>query len=259
MREYGQVQCSFWGHPDISDLSDGAKLLALYLLTGPHSNGLGCYRLPDGYVQADLGWTSERVSKGFEELSRKGFCNRCERTFFVLLPGYLKWNPISNANVGKAREKEFKEVPSSFSYKQELVAQMLTHGAHWSEQFNNRLETLYQTLSKQDPTRPDPEPDPSPSMSGKSETLERRAAAKRVLTFLNEKTGRNYQPVDANIRMIEARLKEGATETQCRQVIVRKRRDWNGDQKMEQYLRPATLFNQTKFAQYQGELVKPEE
>jgi hypothetical protein len=28
-----------------------------------------------------------------------------------------------------------------------------------------------------------------------------------------------------------------------------------GDEKMNEYLRPATLFNRTKFAQYQGELV----
>ncbi len=81
-----------------------------------------------------------------------------------------------------------------------------------------------------------------------------------ILTFLNEKVKRNYQPVEVNIDFIIHRLQEGATQKQCRQVIVRKARDWLNDEKMNQYLRPATLFNKTKFAQYVGELVSvPEE
>jgi uncharacterized phage protein (TIGR02220 family) len=37
-------------------------------------------------------------------------------------------------------------------------------------------------------------------------------------------------------------------------VIGRKTAKWKGDAKMEEFLRPATLFNRTKFAQYLGEL-----
>lgn len=76
-----------------------------------------------------------------------------------------------------------------------------------------------------------------------------------VLEFLNEKAGRNFQPVEANLSLIGARLAEGATMEQCKQVIARKCRDWAPGTKMNKYLRPATLFNRSKFAQYQGELV----
>lgn len=80
-----------------------------------------------------------------------------------------------------------------------------------------------------------------------------REAAKEVLAFLNAKTGRSYRPVDTNLRLIEARLKAGATVENCRGVIVRKARVWGTDPKMAEYLRPATLFNATKFEQYLGE------
>jgi hypothetical protein len=40
-------------------------------------------------------------------------------------------------------------------------------------------------------------------------------------------------------------------------VIAKKCREWLHDEHMNEYLRPATLFNRTKFAQYQGELVPP--
>ena len=81
-----------------------------------------------------------------------------------------------------------------------------------------------------------------------------REIAKTVLAFLNEKAGRNYREVDANIGFIVDRLKEGYEEKDFRQVIALKTREWKGDDKMSKFLRPETLFNKTKFAQYTGEL-----
>lgn len=80
-----------------------------------------------------------------------------------------------------------------------------------------------------------------------------RATAREILEFLNEKTGKHYEPVDANLELITARLKE-ATPDDIRAVVAKKCREWSADEKMAKYLRPATLFNRTKFAQYKGEL-----
>jgi uncharacterized phage protein (TIGR02220 family) len=85
-----------------------------------------------------------------------------------------------------------------------------------------------------------------------------REQARKVLEFLNAKTGRNYQPVEANLDFIIGRLRDGASEDDLRSVIAKKTREWRGDEKMNQFLRPATLFNRTKFAQYCGELGQKE-
>lgn len=95
-------------------------------------------------------------------------------------------------------------------------------------------------------------PDAPPKLNGHGG----RDIARRVLDFLNEKTGREYRPTDVNLNFILARLKEGYDETACRQVIVRKCRQWKADDKMAEYLRPSTLFNREKFSQYAGELVE---
>lgn len=97
-------------------------------------------------------------------------------------------------------------------------------------------------------------PDASPPAAEPSKPNP-KAEAREILEFLNAKVGRAYEPVDANLELIVARLREGATAAKCRQVIVKKSREWAGDEKMSEYLRPATLFNRTKFAQYVGELV----
>lgn len=137
-------------------VSTEAKLLAAYLLTGPHSNGLGCYWLPDGYIQADLGWSSETVSKGFTELFQTGFAERCKSTQFVLMPKFLKWNQINNGNVAAARIKEFSTIPEKSSIFANLCKSMLEFGNHLPNHFTNRLETISKGLGKQDPTLPDP-------------------------------------------------------------------------------------------------------
>ena len=58
----------------------------------------------------------------------------------------------------------------------------------------------------------------------------------------------------ANVSLVSALLREGATTDQLKAVVDRKCSQWLGDAKMAEYLRPATLFNRTKFAQYSGEL-----
>lgn len=150
MREYGQIQCAFWIDPELQSLSDEAVLLAVYLMTGPHSNGLGCYRLPDGYIQADRGWTPGTIKKAFGELSEKGFAYRCESTGFVIIPNFLKWNPITNANVATAREREFYLVPKTFEHYSLLIQSLIEHGKHWSKGFLNHLETLCEGFGKQE-------------------------------------------------------------------------------------------------------------
>ncbi|WP_174958620.1 conserved phage C-terminal domain-containing protein [Burkholderia aenigmatica] len=83
--------------------------------------------------------------------------------------------------------------------------------------------------------------------------------ARRILGYLNEQADRAYQPVESNLRLILARLKEGATEQQCRDVIDAKVDEWLNDSKWSKYLRPETLFNATKFASYVGQLGSPHE
>lgn len=81
-----------------------------------------------------------------------------------------------------------------------------------------------------------------------------KTAASGILVYLNEKAGRSYKPVKANLTLIAGRLSEGATVEECRAVIDAKVTAWRDDPKMNEYLRPVTLFNATKFANYVGEL-----
>lgn len=152
MRDYGKLYSTFWTSDTTRELTDQGKLLALYLLLGPHSNMIGCYRLPDGYVVDDLGWSKETVSKGFGELFQKGFVTRDQGTKWLFIRRYLKWNPIENPNQGKAAARLFEMIPASFDAKLEVAWELSQQGDRFPdavlEPFRKGFETLTQTVSK---------------------------------------------------------------------------------------------------------------
>lgn len=161
MREYGQIQTSFWTDPELQSLSESARLFAAYLLTGPHSNGIGCYRLPDGYITADFGWSPETINERVCEIVSIGFFKRCETTFFVLIPKFLRWNPIANANVALARVKEVALVPRKFPYYNELIESLDSYGNHWPKGYIDGLRNGLGNKNQPYPEKNQPYPEGS--------------------------------------------------------------------------------------------------
>ncbi len=106
-------------------------------------------------------------------------------------------------------------------------------------------------LSGSPSARPDialvPPEQPGPRFAG------RRQVAAEILAYLNERAGKRFEPTDTNLEFIMARLREGASKQQCIDVIQERCAKWLGTDSAE-YLRPATLFNRTKFAQYVGNI-----
>jgi uncharacterized phage protein (TIGR02220 family) len=93
------------------------------------------------------------------------------------------------------------------------------------------------------------------SLSGSSPNgAEHRRLAVQVLEYLNTAAGKNFRPVDSNIRLIVGRLKDGYTPIELKTVVYRQVQMWGTDPKMCEYLRPKTLFNPTNCEQYAGEL-----
>lgn len=139
MRHYGLIHSGYWRDPDIAALGGVAREFGAYLLTGPHSNGLGCFYLPPEYVSADLGWDSETVRESFTKLSSIGFMKVCPTTKYVLIPKFLKWNEIINPNVAKGRFKELAGIPKNFTHYKELLECMKAFGKHWPKDLEKAL------------------------------------------------------------------------------------------------------------------------
>lgn len=141
MRSYGSVPTNFWETPEIRQLSDQAKLMAIYLMTGPHSNMLGCFRLPDVYVTEDLQWDMPTVKKSFDELINIKFINRDGLLYWLVVNDYLKSNKIQNSKQGICIQKLFSAVPEQSTIIEPLAVALLTYGRYLHRDFVEQLQS----------------------------------------------------------------------------------------------------------------------
>jgi len=121
------------------------------------------------------------------------------------------------------------------------------------------------------PSVPTPTPTPTPTPSEDKnivppagETLNGSLwkSAEEVIGFLNERTRKNFHARHPNgdptkaLIAVESLLRKGYSLTNIRQVIANRCLKWRDDPKMEEYLRPGTLFRPSNFNNYLGELGK---
>lgn len=72
-----------------------------------------------------------------------------------------------------------------------------------------------------------------------------------IVEHLNQRAGKNFRhTTKATAAAIRARLREGFTVQDCKDVIDHRVAQWGMNPKMQQYLRPSTLFRPSKFEGY---------
>jgi len=120
----------------------------------------------------------------------------------------------------------------------------------------SRVAKYRETAEKRKSNAPVTHPSSS-SSSNKEDILssikETMSSIKEIISFLNEKSGKNFScKTKATIAHIKARLAEGRTIEEFKKVITIKCEKWMPDPKMNDYIRPETLFG-TKFESYLNE------
>lgn len=117
---------------------------------------------------------------------------------------------------------------------------------------NTYINTSKDILSGSD------EPDSTPKQENKKIKSDKRKAIEEIIDYLNERTGSRYKYTESNTKYISARLEEKFTVQDFKTVIDKKCVEWMGDQEMQKYLRPSTLFA-GKFESYLNQKsVKPQ-
>jgi hypothetical protein len=170
VRNYGKIHTAFWPDERIQSLGVHARLLACYLLTGPQSNGIGCYKLGLGYLADDLGWPAEGVASAKAEIEASGFAAWCPKTGFVLIPRYLKWNPPESGKVGVHLAKLVERVPAHFTLWPGLIEALSPHAKRLPEACLKRYGIGYPIPNREG--MPFPEPRKKEDISDLSLTTE---------------------------------------------------------------------------------------
>lgn len=230
------------------------------MIHGPFSNSIGLYQAGRLAMAESLGWSPKGFDKAFAEVLANGMAIYCEEHRVLYLPNFLKHNPPGSTNVAKNWVKLIDSLPECHLVN-DWIQQFKAFAEAFPQAFRVALPDAVATAYRTTPS-PSPSPSPTPELHCEAGASRQGAqngqVAKDILTWLNEKAGRNFHADDTNLGFIKARLKDGILPEQLKAIVSRKVRQWQGtDQAM--YLRPATLFNKTKCSQYLGELPKIEE
>lgn len=130
-----------------------------------------------------------------------------------------------------------------------------------NRQYNNNINI--NTMSGKENILPDDMPQRSNSVNLSTSKIKiPKSYAENILDFLNDLTGHDYQKVETNLALIIKRLREALSRFKdmdtaallARRIIIDRKQRWGDDDKMCEYLRPATLFNKTNFWNYAGQL-----
>ena len=223
----------------------------------------------------------ETVSKGIDTLSQAGLITYDTVNSMVVIHNFIKYNRPDNANVIKSAIKLFLELPQTpalykTGYYLELYAaeknikfenpintpkleplpngiETVSKGYRTQEQEHNRnssteqeQEYLYREATTVAPLHLPEIPQDDPPLDKNTEL---RAKAAEVVLYLNLISKRNYDAKNkTTIAPILARLRDGATVEQCKQVIDTKSKD-PFFKKNPQHMKTKTLFG-TKFYDY---------
>jgi uncharacterized phage protein (TIGR02220 family) len=254
---YIRIASKFWTDEKIIELDTESKLLYLYILTCPHSNMAGYYRLPKEYIMADLKLLPEGLHKPFTKLLQEGLIKYCEKSSVILIPNYYKYNPIQNKNQAKGAAKKTCELPRN-SLVEDYEKAVNAYAASYAELL---LKGLPKPFDKQLPERlPNTETETETETEYRNsnniyspatqDDVSEKIPYKEIIDYLNMRTGSQYRHTTKKTReLIRARWNEGFRLEDFKTVIDKKCVEWIGTE-WEKFLRPETLFRAGKFESY---------
>ena len=151
MRDFSMVAPSLWHSERFTGLtSDDARLAYLYLLTSPHQNSAGAYRLPDGYAASDLRWPVDRYQKARAELVTAGLVKHDASASVIMITRWFRFNAPQNEKHLTGIRRILEKLPSQSIWEaatEELEA-ALDATAKAKAERQDKEEPPHQTASK---------------------------------------------------------------------------------------------------------------
>lgn len=246
------VDTSFWTDGKVDEFSPEDKYFMLYLMTGPLTTQLGIYGISVKQFAFHLGYSMDTVRVLLDRFEKKyGIIIYSSETSEIAIRNYLRHSIVKGGfPVRDCLIKEMAKVKNK-----ELISQVFSHLKSYEDlnktvaeviaEYEEKNGVLAYSNSNDNDNKNDNDND-----NDNEDSSTNRERIVQVISYLNEKAGTKYRATTAKTKsMINARFSEGFSVDDFKAVIDKKCSEWIGDEKMERYLRPETLFG-TKFEGY---------
>ena len=241
MAVYRNVHISFWNDTKIIDeMTPEDRYFMLYLLSNPHTNQVGCYEISIRDMSKETGYTEESVKKLLERFEKKlKITKYSKKTKEILIINWYKYNWTSSPKVKACIDKELKGLKN--------------------KEFKDYIDTVCIPYIYPMHTHTQEEEEKEEEESKEKEEEQSKNNNKYIVDivdYLNKKAGKNFKSNSKKTKfLINARIREGFEVKDFKKVIDIKTTEWINDKRMEQYLRPETLFG-NKFEGYLNQYPK---
>lgn len=277
---YGVIDCSFWTDRRFQGITGQAREALLYLLSSPHGNHIGCYRISPEYMALDLEWTAEDARDALLSLQKYGLVKYDWDQEVVFVPLYAKWNPLKRGNMDKAACSDAKNLPPSpLVYEWILLMRAMYPGFRSmldeveADANCKNIPTVYQQSLEIEGTLTEEREDSVRTVLGQCQDTVGTVAgqgkgrvragvvrtharerveetATSVLEYINRVTQRVGAERLRSSPDLNGRIREGATDADAILVFEYKLAEWGEDDKMAGYVKPSTIFSKGHFADY---------
>ena len=235
------VDTEFWTHPNTEDFTSEDMYFMQWLLTNPFTTQLGIYSISLRDAANQLRYSKEALLSLLERFQDVyGVIIWSPKTKEIAIKNFLRHSIIKG---GKPVEDCIKKEMTKVKNKS-LIYQVFDYIVDREDLNETVRKIISEYENDNDNDNEVPGNDSSP--------------IREIVEYLNLKTGYHYKHTTNVTRTkIEARLNEGFTLEDFKKVIDKKVSEWKGT-KMEQYLRPETLFG-SKFEGYLNSNIVKEE
>lgn len=142
---YTKIYDRVWSMLKRKGVSQGGKMLYIYLFSCSHRTLLGIYKLPVSYIAEDLELSQQAVKKLISELNKSDLIEYDTANSCVFVKKFLECNEIPNKNVEKKAVKvATNDLPSTF-----LLEHFLLEVAQLKEKLPNLFETVLKRYCEQ--------------------------------------------------------------------------------------------------------------
>ncbi|WP_144558503.1 conserved phage C-terminal domain-containing protein [Shouchella miscanthi] len=232
MAKYRNVRIDFWQDGFVLDLTPEEKFFYLYLMTNSKTTQCGIYELPLRIIETETGYNRETVQKLVDRFVDYGKVLYNNPTKEIVLLNWAKYNFINSPKVIKLLKKELESVKHQpFA---ELYVEQL-------ERYGYPTDTL--SIDHGEELR-----------TNHRELITNKENVVEIINHLNTVADKNFSPGSKKTNsLIKTLIEEGYSLEDFKTVIERKTKQWKNDPKMDNYLRPITLFAASNFESYLNE------
>lgn len=245
------VDTSFWTDGKVDEFSPEDKFFMLYLLTNPFSKQLGIYEISIKQAAFQMGYSVDAFNVLLDRFENKYKIILFSReTNEVAILNFLRHSVMKGGKpVEDCIRKEMTLV------KNKKLIDFVFSRLAGRDGLNETVKKIVDEYIKENDIHNDNDNDNENERthgvsSHDSSHDSQKEAYESIISHLNERAGTKYKASTAKTKtVIRARLAEGFTLDDFKTVIDKKCAEWIGNERMEKYLRPETLFG-TKFESY---------